>query len=91
MEELTMVRDVDYALILQVLYSKGYSLASIARVTGAAVSTLSTVKQESKDVPKHWHDSWEGIAMQDYYQKAIGESPPRVGDYIEVEGYIDED
>jgi hypothetical protein len=24
------------------------------------------------------------MAMQDYYRKAVGETPPRVGDYIEV-------
>lgn len=86
-----MARDVDYALMLQVLYSKGYSLASISRKTGTAVSTLSCVKQESKAVPANWHDGWEGIVMQEYYQKAIGETPPRVGDYIEVEGYMNED
>jgi hypothetical protein len=79
-----MARDIDFALMLQVLYSKGYSLADIARKTGAAMSTLSTVKQETKPVPVGWHDGWEGMAMQDYYRKAVGETPPRVGDYIEV-------
>jgi hypothetical protein len=83
-----MGRDVDYALILQVLYSKGYSLASIAKTTGAAVSTLSAVKQEYKAVPAGWHDGWEGMAMQEYYQKVTGEDAPRVGDYIEIEGEI---
>ena len=82
-----MARDVDYALILQVLYSKGYSLASIAKTTGAAVSTLSAVKQEYKAVPSGWHDGWEGMAMQDYYKKAVGESPPLIGDYIELGEY----
>jgi hypothetical protein len=84
-----MTRDVDYALMLQVLYSKGYTLSSIAKVTGAAVSTLSTVKQESKDVPKHWHDGWEGMVLQDYYRKAIGTNVPFVGDYIELGDYKD--
>lgn len=79
-----MVRDIDYSLILQVLYSKGFSLADIARKTGTTRSTLSTVKQETKPVPVGWHDGWEGMAMQDYYRKAVGETPPRVGDYIGI-------
>ena len=86
-----MGRDIDYALMLQVLFSKGYSLADISRKTGTAVSTLSCVKQESKAVPANWHEGWEGIVMQEYYQKAIGEAPPRVGDYIELEEYAYED
>jgi len=90
MEELTMVRDVDYALILQVLYSRGYTLASISRVTGTAVSSLSNVKQETKSVPIGWHDGWEGMALQDYYLKALGEAPPHVGDYIELGEYCEE-
>jgi len=82
---LTMVRDVDYALILQVLYSRGYTLASISRVTGTAVSSLSNVKQETKPVPTGWHDGWEGMALQEYYRKALGTNAPFVGDYIELE------
>ena len=88
---LTMVRDVDYALILQVLYSRGYTLASISKVTGAAVSSLSNVKQESKPVPTGWHDGWEGLALQDYYRKALGEAPPHVGDYIELGEYYEDE
>ena len=90
MEGLTMARDVDYALMLQVLYNRGYTLSSISRVTGAAVGTLSTVKQESKPVPTGWHDGWEGMALQDYYRKALGEAPPHVGDYIELGEYCEE-
>ena len=85
-----MARDVDYALMLQVLYSRGYTLSSISRVTGAAVGTLSTVKQESKPVPTGWHDGWEGMALQNYYRKATGEPPPRIGDYIELGEYCEE-
>jgi hypothetical protein len=90
MEELIMARDVDYALILQVLYSRGYTLASISKVTGTAVSSLSNVKQETKPVPTGWHDGWEGMALQDYYRKALGEAPPYVGDYIELGEYCEE-
>ncbi len=85
-----MARDVDYALLLQVLYSKGYSLASLSRLTGAAVSTLSNVKQELKNAPESWHDGWEGLSMQEYYRKATGEAPPRIGDYIELGEYCEE-
>lgn len=85
-----MARDVDYALMLQVLYSRGYTLASISKVTGAAVSSLSNVKQETKPVPISWHDGWEGMALQDYYRKALGEAPPHVGDYIELRDYYEE-
>ncbi len=85
-----MARDVDYALILQVLYSRGYTLASISKVTGTAVSSLSNVKQEIKPVPIGWHDGWEGMALQDYYRKALGEAPPYVGDYIELGDYYEE-
>ena len=83
-----MGRDVDYALILQVLYSKGYSLASITRRTGVGASILSAVKQEYKAVPTAWHDGWEGIVLQEYYQQVTGEDAPRIGDYIEIEGEI---
>jgi len=79
-------RLIDYALILQVLYSKGYTLASISRATGAPMSTLSNVKQETKSVPESWFTGWEGLALQDYYYKAMGENAPRIGDYIEIEG-----
>ena len=85
MDELTMARDVDYSLILQVLHKKGYSLYDIGKKTGVAISTLSTVKQETKGVPKHWYDGWEGIALQEYYRKALGTNAPFVGDYIELE------
>ena len=81
-----MVKDIDYALVLQVLYSEGYTLADIGRKTGAPLSTLSTVKQELKSVPEAWHNSWEGIALQDYYFKAMGTPAPYVGDFIEVRG-----
>jgi len=86
-----MSRKVDYALILQVLHKKGYSLYDIGKKTGVAISTLSTVKQETKGVPKSWYDGWEGIALQDYYRKAIGTSTPLVGDYIELGDYYYED
>jgi hypothetical protein len=49
---------------------------------------LSAVKQEYKAVPAGWHGGWEGMAMQEYYKKAVGESPPLIGDYIEIEGEI---
>ena len=81
-----MVRDIDYALVLQVLFSEGYTLASISRATGAPMSTLSNVKQETKSVPESWFTGWEGIALQDYYFKAMGEAAPYVGDFIEVIG-----
>lgn len=79
-------RTIDYALVLQVLFSEGYSLASITRRTGVAASILSAVKQEYKAVPTAWHTGWEGIALQDYYFKAMGEAAPYVGDFIEVIG-----
>ena len=82
-----MARDVDYALILQVLYSKGYSLASITRRTGVGASILSAVKQEYKTVPVGWHDGWEGMVLQEYYQQVTGEAAPRIGDYIELGEY----
>ena len=82
-----MVRDVDYALMLQVLYSRGYTLASISKVTGTAVSSLSNVKQEYKTVPVGWHDGWEGMVLQEYYQQVTGEAAPRIGDYIELGEY----
>ena len=86
-----MARKVDYALILQVLHSTGYSLYDIGKKTGVAISTLSTVKKETKGVPRHWYDGWEGIALQDYYRKAIGTSTSLVGDYIELEEYCYEE
>ena len=77
-----MDRDIDFALMLQVLHVRGFSLADIARKTGAAMSTLSTVKQESKNPPVGW---LEAINLLDYWLKATGENPPRVGDHISVE------
>tara|TARA_R110000868_G_scaffold348069_1_gene609010 strand:- start:335 stop:574 length:240 start_codon:yes stop_codon:yes gene_type:complete len=76
-----MARDIDFALMLQVLYSKGYSLADIARKTDIAVSTLSYVKQETKRPSAGWQ---EAINLLDYWLKMTGETPPRVGDYIGV-------
>lgn len=86
-----MARKVDYALILQVLHSKGYSLYDIGKKTGVAISTLSTVKQELKGVPKNWYEGWEGVVLQDYYRKAIGTNAPLIGDYIELGDYYYED
>ena len=77
-----MERDIDFALMLQVLHVNGFSLADIARKTGASMSTLSTVKQESKCPPAGWV---EAINLLDYWLKATGENPPRVGDHISVE------
>ena len=78
----TMERDIDFALMLQVLHVRGFSLADIARKTNTSMSTLSTVKQESKNPPAGW---LEAINLLDYWLKATGENPPRVGDYINVE------
>jgi hypothetical protein len=77
-----MDRDLDFALMIQVLYAKGYSLADMSRKTGAALSTLSTVKQESKCPPAGWN---EAINLLDYWLRAIGETPPRVGDHYGIE------
>jgi hypothetical protein len=79
---LTMDRDIDFALMLQVLHVRGFNLADIARKTGTSISTLSTVKQELKSPPTGW---LEAINILDYWLKATGETPPRVGDYINVE------
>jgi len=81
-----MDRDVDFALALKVLYSRGYSLASMARTMGAPISTLSTVKQESKYPPAHWYTEYEGMALAEYYNKVTGEVIPRVGDHVDIEG-----
>jgi transcriptional regulator with XRE-family HTH domain len=77
-----MDRDIDFALMLQVLHVRGFSLADIARKTGTSMSTLSTVKQESKNPPAGW---LEAINILDYWLKATGENPPRVGDHIGVD------
>ena len=77
-----MDRDIDFALMIQVLYGKGVSLAEIARKTDIAVSTLSCVKQETKRPSAGWQ---EAINLLDYWLKATGENPPRVGDHISVE------
>jgi lambda repressor-like predicted transcriptional regulator len=44
-----MARDIDFALMIQVLYGKGVSLAEIARQTDIAVSTLSCVKHNRRN------------------------------------------
>ena len=78
-----MDRDIDFALMLQVLHVRGFSLADIARKTNTSMSTLSTVKQESKCPPAGWN---EAINILDYWLKATGETPPRVGDHITIGG-----
>ena len=82
-----MVRQLDFALMLKVLYKRGHTLADIARKTDTAMGTLSCVKQETKAPPAGW---LEGIAMLDYWLKATGEPPPRIGDYIDVGEFTDE-
>jgi hypothetical protein len=83
-----MDRDIDFALMLQVLHVKGFSLADIARKTNNSAHELSKVKQETLSPPAGWN---EGIALLDYWLKATGENPPRVGDYIDIGGnYEDE-
>lgn len=82
-----MVRQLDFALMLKVLYKRGHTLSDIARKTDTAMGTLSCVKQETKAPPAGW---LEGIAMLDYWLKATGESPPRIGDYIDVGEFTDE-
>jgi hypothetical protein len=76
-----MHRDLDFALMIKVLYARGCSLSEIARQTDTAIGTLSSVKQETKNPPAGWH---EGIAMLDYWLKITGENPPRVGDHIDT-------
>ncbi len=78
-----MARDIDFALMIQVLYGKGASLAEIARKTDIAVSTLSCVKQETKRPSAGWQ---EAINLLDYWLKMTGETPPRVGDHITIGG-----
>ena len=78
-----MARDIDFALMIQVLYGKGISLAELARKTDIAVSTLSCVKQETKNPSAGWQ---EAINLLDYWLKATGETPPRVGDHITIRG-----
>jgi hypothetical protein len=82
-----MDRELDFALMLKIMYKRGHTLSDIARKTGTAMGTLSCVKQETKAPPAGW---LEGIAMLDYWLKATGENPPRVGDYIDVGEYVDE-
>jgi hypothetical protein len=83
MGSLKMARDIDFALMIQVLYGKGVSLAEIARQTDVAVSTLSCVKQETKRPSAGWQ---EAINLLDYWLKITGETPPRVGDHITIGG-----
>jgi transcriptional regulator with XRE-family HTH domain len=80
---LKMARDIDFALMIQVLYGKGISLAELARKTDIAVSTLSCVKQETKRPSAGWQ---EAINLLDYWLKMTGETPPRVGDHITIGG-----
>lgn len=77
-----MDRDIDFSLMLQVLHARGFSLADIAKKTNNSPHELSKVKQETLGPPSAWN---EGIALLDYWLKATGETPPRVGDYINVE------
>jgi len=77
-----MDRDIDFSLMLQVLHVRGFSLADIARKTNNSAHELSKVKQETLTPPVAWH---EGIALLDYWLKATGETPPKVGDYIDIE------
>lgn len=83
-----MVRDLDFALMIKVLYAKGCGLSEIARQTDTAIGTLSSVKQETKNPPAGW---LEGVALLDYWLKITGDNPPRVGDHYEIDGeQIDE-
>ena len=83
-----MVRDLDFALMIKVLYAKGCGLSEIARQTDTAIGTLSSVKQETKNPPAGW---LEGVALLDYWLKITGDNPPRVGDYYKIDGeHIDE-
>jgi hypothetical protein len=84
----TMNRQLDFALMLKVLYMRGHTLSDIAKKTGTSVNTLSTAKQETKAPPAGW---LEGIAMLDYWLKATGEPPPRIGDYIELGEYYEDE
>ena len=77
---LTMDRDIDFALMLQVLHVNGFSLADIARKTNNSPHELSKVKQETLSPPAAWN---EGIALLDYWLKATGEKPPKIGDHYE--------
>jgi hypothetical protein len=81
MEGVTMDRDIDFSLMLQILHVRGFSLADIAKKTNNSAHELSKVKQETLSPPAAWN---AGIALLDYWLKATGEKPPRVGDYIEV-------
>ena len=82
-----MGRQLDFALMLKVLYKRGHTLSDIARKTGTSINALSTAKQETKAPPSGW---LEGIAMLDYWLKATGEPPPRIGDHIDVGEFTDE-
>ena len=77
-----MDRDIDFAGMLQILHLKGYTLADIAKKTNSSSHLLSKVKEETKRPPPGWN---EGIALLDYWLKATGETPPKVGDHINVE------
>ena len=76
-----MDRDIDFALMLKVLYDRGYSLADIGRKTNIAMSTLSCVKQETKNPPAGWH---EAINLLDYWLRTTGQTPPKVGDHLNI-------
>jgi len=77
------MKDLDFALMIKVLYAKGCGLSEIARQTDTAIGTLSSVKQETKNPPAGWY---EGINILDYWLRATGENPPRVGDHIDIDG-----
>ena len=78
-----MDRDLDWPVIIMKLGKNGINQAEICRKTGIAAGTLSTVKQETKNPPAGWN---EGINLLDYWLRATGENPPRVGDHIDIEG-----
>jgi hypothetical protein len=80
MKGVTMDRDIDFSLMLQVLHGRGFSLADIAKKTNNSAHELSKVKQETLSPPAAWN---EGIALLDYWLKATGEKPPKIGDHYE--------
>lgn len=86
-EGITMGRDIDFALMLKVLHDRGYSLTDISRKTNTGMSTLSAVKEETAEPPIRWY---EAINIVDYWMRATGENPPRVGDHIDIRKYVDE-
>jgi hypothetical protein len=77
------MKDLDFALMIKVLYTNGHSLSDMARDTDIAIGTMSVVKQETKNPPAGWY---EGINLLDYWLRATGKNPPRVGDHIDIEG-----